>query len=274
MPIRPGCYGHKRGPGKIPIGSVMQMGALLPAIEILPTQVNLAIPEWISPCYDQGQTSSCVLNMWASIVEYALRRTPGKPKFTPSRLFAYWNVRDIEGDTDTDGGSICHDAWHQGRYKGILDEEKYPFSDSSSVVLAKPPEDCFEEAIKIQMPNFAPLNNTSILQLKTCLAHGYPFGGGFQVPDNFESEAFNKNPVLTLSGMSTRIVGGHGVSVFGYDDTIKTLDGAGAFRLRNSWGTDWGEDGEFWVSYEFMASWMFSDCWMGRFDGQQTSLTP
>jgi C1A family cysteine protease len=272
MPIRPGCYGHKPGQGKIPFGSLMSMGPMLNALEVIPPIINLHQPEWISPCYDQGQTNACVLHMWAAITEYGLRRTPALPKFTPSRLFGYWNVRDIEGDTDQDGGSFCHDAWHQGNYVGIIPETDYPFSDDPKIVLAKPPDNLFVEAEKIRLPNFAPLNNANILQLKTCLAHGFPFGGGFQVPANFQTQAFSDNPVLTLNGRSLKIVGGHGVATFESDDTKQTADGVGAFKLRNSWGTDWGEDGMFWVSYEFMASNMFSDMWMGRFPGQQTSL--
>ena len=50
----------------------------------------------------------------------------------------------------------------------------------------------------------------------------------------------------------------HGVAIVGWDDAypadrFQGGDGApdadGAFLVRNSWGSDWGEDGYFWVSY-------------------------
>jgi hypothetical protein len=40
--------------------------------------------------------------------------------------------------------------------------------------------------------------------------------------------------------------GGHAMTIVGYDDNKF----GGAFRVVNSWGSDWGDDGFFWVKYE------------------------
>jgi len=45
-------------------------------------------------------------------------------------------------------------------------------------------------------------------------------------------------------------LGGHAVTIIGYNDSLPTPDGYGAFRLVNSWGTDWGDNGYFWMTYE------------------------
>lgn len=49
-------------------------------------------------------------------------------------------------------------------------------------------------------------------------------------------------------------IGSHAMAVVGYDDNIKiTADGetlTGAFKLVNSWGTDWQNDGFTWVAYD------------------------
>jgi C1A family cysteine protease len=42
----------------------------------------------------------------------------------------------------------------------------------------------------------------------------------------------------------------HEVTIVGYNDTLSTADGTGAFRLVNSWSTGWGDAGYFWMSYE------------------------
>ena len=45
---------------------------------------------------------------------------------------------------------------------------------------------------------------------------------------------------------SNSLAFGHAMCVVGYDDT---LFGTGAFKLINSWGTSWGNNGYFWMSY-------------------------
>ncbi len=45
--------------------------------------------------------------------------------------------------------------------------------------------------------------------------------------------------------------GGHAMSVWGYDGEL--------FRVQNSWGTDWGENGRCWMLAEDILRW--NDCW-------------
>lgn len=48
-------------------------------------------------------------------------------------------------------------------------------------------------------------------------------------------------------------MGYHNVCIVGYDDNRSTLDGNGAFKMVNSWGTGWGNEGYFWVSYQALS---------------------
>ena len=43
--------------------------------------------------------------------------------------------------------------------------------------------------------------------------------------------------------------GSHAVTIIGYNDTLTTHDGPGAFKMINSWGTGWGQSGFWWMSY-------------------------
>jgi len=114
--------------------------------------------------------------------------------------------------------------------------------------------------------------------MKMCIAHGFPFSDGFQVPDTFEDPKWNY--ILDTSSLTGNFVGGHATLKMGYDDNKQTNDGAGAFLVPNSWGRNWGlpsqyhSGGFFWVSYKFVQNTQIeSDIWMQRFLNQATSLT-
>jgi len=64
------------------------------------------------------------------------------------------------------------------------------------------------------------------------------------------------------------IAGGHAVVVVGYDDTKKIqntnpggVEATGAFLIRNSWGTGWGQAGYGWLPYEYVRQSLAEDWW-------------
>jgi hypothetical protein len=60
----------------------------------------------------------------------------------------------------------------------------------------------------------------------------------------------NYNNIYCQSQVTGSRLFWHEVTIIGYDDSLVTADGMGAFRLVNSWGTGWGDNGFFWMSYE------------------------
>ena len=48
--------------------------------------------------------------------------------------------------------------------------------------------------------------------------------------------------------INDKILGGHAVVACGYDD------GRQAFLIRNSWGSDWGIKGYFYMPYNFIVN--------------------
>lgn len=46
--------------------------------------------------------------------------------------------------------------------------------------------------------------------------------------------------------------GGHAVCIIGYDDTMVTPYGNGAFLAQNSWGNEWGTGGRFYIPYDVL----------------------
>lgn len=71
---------------------------------------------------------------------------------------------------------------------------------------------------------------------------------------------------------------GHAVAVVGYDDSIETPEGFGAFKIVNSWGTAWGDDGFAYLSYDALynnmtAGYAYTDLINGPMLGNLTEGT-
>ncbi|WP_229926312.1 C1 family peptidase [Xylella fastidiosa] len=58
---------------------------------------------------------------------------------------------------------------------------------------------------------------------------------------------------IPLPTKNDTLEGGHAVLCVGYDDEIRH------FRIRNSWGNNVGEDGYFWMPYEYISNTQLAD---------------
>ena len=50
----------------------------------------------------------------------------------------------------------------------------------------------------------------------------------------------------------------HAMALSGYDDSKN------AFRVRNSWGEEWGDNGSIWVDYEFFINEFCTEVFMAK----------
>jgi len=97
-----------------------------------------------------------------------------------------------------------------------------------------------------------PLTDSDITAMKTILANGNIIVIGIPVFDNFYTTG------EIYSGPTTDSVykGGHAIVICGYDDT------KGGFKVRNSWGTDWGVNGEAYLTYDFIKNYVWDVAFM------------
>jgi C1A family cysteine protease len=89
--------------------------------------------------------------------------------------------------------------------------------------------------------------------MKGCLASGFPFVIGFTVYESFESDEVAKTGIMPMPGTREHVLGGHAVMAIGYDDKLDR------FRMRNSWGKDWGIKGYFTMPYAYLLDENLSD---------------
>jgi len=209
----------------------------------LPASVDLR-PK-CPPVLDQGQLGSCTAHALANAHLYSQMAQPGGQDKLPSRLFVYWNERELEGTTDSDSGAQIRDGIKVLARLGAPPEPQWPYAPSKFAT--KPPEKAYLEALSHQVLSYQRVTQ-GLSQLKGALAMRFPVVFGFSVYESFESEAVAKTGIVPLPGASERVVGGHAVMAVGYDDAKEV------FLVQNSWGPDWGQKGFFTLPYAYLAS--------------------
>jgi hypothetical protein len=71
----------------------------------------------------------------------------------------------------------------------------------------------------------------------------------------FAVPVYNYGPRMwAQSALREKYLGGHAMSIIGWDDNKITQAGRGAFIVRNSWGNDWCEEGYTWYPYDDLVS--------------------
>lgn len=223
---------------------------VIPKDVVLPPSVDLR--PGCPPVYDQGELGSCTANAIAAAYEYEMK-LQGLPDFMPSRLFLYYNERVIEGDVDQDNGAQIRDGIKTLAKQGICEELHWPYDIEKFA--DRPADTCYQEALENKALVYQGLARSPRM-LKACLAANRPFVFGLSVYESFESEAVAKTGVVPLPQPGESCVGGHAVLCVGYDDAKD------AFLVRNSWGPGWGEQGYFWLPYEYViGKGLASDFW-------------
>lgn len=225
----------------------------------LPARVDYSDSKHIPPAGEQ-LGNSCV--GWA--VGYYLRTfQEGKEqgwdivkdgKVDNDRVFSpYFIYNQINGGTDN--GSTLQDAGKLLKNVGAATVSD--FSDPEGFEV-KPSYDVVRKGYKYRIKDYYNLfgrndaAETKLGNLKEYLLTGDLPVVGIDAGYSWEQPHLDENGNhIVLSDES--YIGGHAVVVVGYDDEFPTPDGTGAFKVLNSWGTEWGNGGYSYVSYEAMA---------------------
>lgn len=200
--------------------------------------------------YDQGALGSCTANALCAVIGYI------DPTMLGSRLFLYYNERVIEGNIGEDTGAYLSDGIKSLETYGICPETMWPYDISKYT--NQPPDDCYKEALDHQALQVRQLYN-DLHMMRAALAEGHPFVVGILIYESFESEAVAQNghvPMPNVGAAGEQMLGGHAVCCVGYDDSKKE------WIMRNSWGTEWGDSGYFYLPYDYLLdSTLATDLW-------------
>lgn len=225
----------------------MLFSASHPILMTLPAVVDLRKSDFMPDNYNQGSLGSCTANSSGILFQYLNRKQHGED-LMPSRLFTYYNAREFEGSIKLDAGAFIRDAFKSLAQFGACPEEIWPYVEAKFTT--KPKSKAYKKAQKHQAMQYSRVAR-SLSQMKACLAEGFPFVFGFTVYESFEE--LGKNGMMAFPKDGEKTLGGHAICVVGYDDTI------GRLIIRNSWGKQWGDAGDFYMPYSYALDENLSD---------------
>lgn len=207
--------------------------------------------------YDQGRLGSCTANALGTAFEY-IQIQQRLRIFTPSRLFIYYNERDLEGTIPVDSGATISSGIKCLADLGVCAETVWPYDIERFT--EKPSDEAYREASDHQVlaSKRVPV---SVNGFKTMINMGYPVVFGFTVFPYLESAEMARTGILKMPELREKPLGGHAVVCIGYSDIMQSEDGLtqGYLKIRNSWG-DWGQDGDFWMPYSYLT--LCDDAWV------------
>uniref|UniRef100_A0A6C0BK08 Peptidase C1A papain C-terminal domain-containing protein n=1 Tax=viral metagenome TaxID=1070528 RepID=A0A6C0BK08_9ZZZZ len=228
----------------------------------LPSCVDLRKEITLPEIYDQGDLGSCTANAIGFAYQYDEISQKNSNCFMPSRLYIYYNEREIEHTVLEDSGAELRDGMKSINRDGVCQEPSWPYVINRFT--QKPTKECYDEGKKCKSVSYSHVEQ-DIISLKTVLNHKLPIIFGFIVYESFESEIVAKTGIMPMPKTQNEpCLGGHAVVCVGYDDDKIMGDGnKGAMIIRNSWGHGWGDQGYFYMPYDFITNPQFaSDFWV------------
>ena len=196
----------------------------------LPKLVDLR--QHCSPVEDQQLTNSCTANAIVGALEYhQIRR--GEPVTDLSRMFVYYNARQLANAEGKDVGSMIHHVMAAVLAHGACEERLWPFQEAMCTV--RPTEACYRDAERFQAVQYArtPLGAPTM----AAVAAGLPVVFGTYIPKSFYDEAGATKKMPTPGVSIERPGSGHAMLLVGYDQDAQE------WIVRNSWGPNWADNG-------------------------------
>jgi hypothetical protein len=214
----------------------------------LPRRIDLS--DNFPPAGNQGEEqASCV--GWATA--YAL-------KSYQERMEIGWSLTTSDGNFDPNhvfSPAFIYNQINEGKNEGSrIDEALQLIVDQGAATWVtmryksddyrtQPSPSAFQEAANYRAAEMKRADGTQAI--KAALANRLPVVAGIFVYQSLY-QLSGANSVYRVADAPCASGGcGHAVTIVGYDDDKY----GGAFKIINSWGREWGDDGYFWLPYQF-----------------------
>ena len=248
-------YSHLQGPFVVET-STQQPGTVPSAYSgVFPGSYDLRTAGKVTAVRDQGTAGSCWAHAaYGSLESYLLQAEAWD--FSENNIKNLLSDTSSEGydrDANLDGGNAIMATAYLARWTGPVKETDDPYSVISSVSLVLVPVKHVQNVYFIP-PRTTPADNTNI---KTALTSYGAVDTSMYIDSGAQSSldsSYWKQSTGSYYYYGSSSVN-HDVTIIGWDDAYDKSNfatapaGNGAFLIRNSWGTGWGNSGYFWISY-------------------------
>lgn len=255
----------------------------------LPTHINLGMQG--TPVLDQGMHGSCVTFATAGALDAILGAGDYVSELCSLELGSYLAINDqiqVSGWDGSYGPWVLDQVMKYGiipqnyqRLFGCAGVKEYPGASESDTGHPMSVSEYVQHSIPVNKvisyesllrdpESFSDKVNKEALmeKIKLELARGNRLTIGILVDVNVGSagalgtnKASNDTWMLTPQIMqdfvNNEIAAGHELVLIGYEDSVEVKDdkgftNKGLFRVRNSWGSQLGDNGDYYISYDYM----------------------
>ncbi len=198
---------------------------------------NISYEYLFGPIENQGQTPCCVTFATSAVIEALLHKHRGEQLAVSKRALYSIAKHKYEPQYLTRDGLYEDSALRVFRDIGHVFENDYPFGKPTPPeLIALVPEDLIHAVEDLK--TYLRVDSDADHMMAALHEHG-PLVIG--MPWHKEWEDVGSDGIMSPDLQGNHVEGGHCTVIVGYSKA------KGAFRLRNSWGTGWGDHGYAWL---------------------------
>ena len=252
------------------VGTRMSVQAALPNAELLgqlPDSIDNSLRTFFPPIGDQGYLNACLPFATTYYQLSYMSALVGNPQFLYSPK---WTYNMINGGAD--GGSYPTDAYALLEKHGAATLAEFPYDSNYRGWCLTP--SAWRNALSVRTHPVQYLDNASsasgIESIKELLTNGYILVFGTYIM-SWQGQLIMEDGSYTYADEVGKAIGyflngelgSHAMTIVGYDDaiwadvngnTIVDPGEKGAFKIANSWGDTWQDEGFIWLAYDALRS--------------------
>jgi len=207
----------------------------------LPSYYSLYI--YLPAVINQGNLGSCTACSLSTAVETLEKIYKLNHFKNLSPLFLYYNERKELHTISKDSGSSLSVGINCLQITGICPQVDCPYNISKFKIC--PSVKAYRDALTYKINNVIQVIY-DINTIKSILQN-YPVVIGIMVYSSFENDSVTITGMIPYPNVNNETyLGGHALCMYGYDDSTQ------CFLARNSWGPNWGINGNCNIPYEYI----------------------